>query len=177
MKSFCGVCNKMVDYIIEDAKCENEVVGIVVTYDSKVAKCIHCGEELFVDEVEDYNQIQFEAVYKRIAKTITIEEINEILLKYNITKRNLPLLLGWGEITITRYLDGKYIPSKKNSDELKKILNSPDYYYSLLEDNKDLIVSKNRHFISIHESLANFLHIDNEYLVENGFSSIIFLTL
>ena len=46
----------------------------------------------------------------------------------------------------------------------------------ILEDNKEIIIAKNRHFISIHETLAEFLHIDNKYIEDNNFSNIIFIT-
>ena len=61
-----------------------------------------------------------------------------ILKKYDIGKRPLSLLLGWGESTLTRYLDGD-IPTKQYSNTLKKILNNPDDMKDLLEKNKDNI--------------------------------------
>ena len=47
---------------------------------------------------------------------ITVDEINAILEKYRITKRNLSLVVGLGELTITRYLENGNIPTKKNSE-------------------------------------------------------------
>ena len=41
----------------------------------------------------------------------------DILRKYKIGKKPLSKLLGWGEVTITRYINGD-IPSKLYSDEL-----------------------------------------------------------
>ena len=55
-------------------------------------------------------------------RIITIEEILEILEKYNIGKKPLSLVLGWGEVTIIRYLDGS-IPDKLHSDVLFSIKN------------------------------------------------------
>ena len=51
---------------------------------------------------------------------ITIKEILEILEKYNIGKKPLSLVLGWGEITIIRYLEGQ-IPDQFHSELLLKI--------------------------------------------------------
>ena len=46
---------------------------------------------------------------------ISVSEMELILDKYDIGKRPLSLLLGWGEGTLTRYLDGD-IPTKQYSD-------------------------------------------------------------
>ncbi|NLJ97281.1 MAG: hypothetical protein GX321_09015 [Clostridiales bacterium] len=70
--------------------------------------------------------------------TITTEEIRQILEKYRIGKKPLAKLLGWGETTIIRYMDGD-IPTGEYSDKLKKILESPEYYYDLLIKRKDCL--------------------------------------
>ena len=48
------------------------------------------------------------------------------------------MLLGFGEITITRYLDG-YVPTRENSKLLKMIYSSQSDYYSILQMNKNNI--------------------------------------
>lgn len=103
--------------------------------------CNECKEELYSDELQKENQKRFEEVYKKHCDIITIDEIKEILSKYNISKRTLPYVLGIGEITITRYLDG-YVPTKKMSDLLKSVLNNPLLYKEYLEKNKKYL-SKN----------------------------------
>lgn len=67
---------------------------------------------------------------------ITVQEITSILSNYQIGKKPLAKLLGWGETTIIRYIDGD-IPTKEYSDKLKMILNSPMYYYELLLKHKE----------------------------------------
>jgi len=69
---------------------------------------------------------------------IQIDEIKEILEKYNIGKKPLSLVLGWGEVTVIRYLDGQ-IPDQFHSDILLKI--KEDYHELLryLDKNKHLI--------------------------------------
>ena len=69
---------------------------------------------------------------------ITIQEIEKILEKYNIGKKPLSLVLGWGEITIIRYLEGQ-IPDKFHSDLLLKIKDSYQEFFKYLEKNKNLI--------------------------------------
>ncbi len=66
---------------------------------------------------------------------VTKEQIEKILVSYNIGKKPLSLLLGWGETTICRYLDGD-IPNEKYSNILFELLNSPQKYLELLEQNR-----------------------------------------
>ena len=42
-------------------------------------------------------------VEKMESKIISKKEIEQILEKYNIGKKPLSLLLGWGEVTVIRY--------------------------------------------------------------------------
>ena len=71
-------------------------------------------------------------------KAVTKEQINQILVSYCIGKKPLSLLLGWGETTICRYLDGD-IPNPKYSEVLLNLLASPKEYLDLLEKNKSNI--------------------------------------
>lgn len=137
-KDYCLLCQKYVDSIIDDKilKYKDDVIDI--EYEGRIAKCPFCGEELFNDEVNKYNQNKIKEKYSIEYEIISKEEIEEIIKKYNIGKRPLSLLLGFGEITITRYLEG-YVPTPKNSKILKNILNNPTDYYSLLQSNKNNI--------------------------------------
>ena len=77
------------------------------------------------------NSLEFE-----FETTITADEIRQILEKYRIGKKPLAKLLGWGETTIIRYMNGD-VPTSEYSDKLKKILDNPEYYYDLLVKRHD----------------------------------------
>ena len=66
---------------------------------------------------------------------ITCDEIKKILIKYNVSQKTLSKLLGWGEITLTRYITKNYTPNKENNDLLKEIENP---YIFLKYINKEL---------------------------------------
>lgn len=67
---------------------------------------------------------------------VTTEEIKTILHDFRIGKKPLAKLLGWGETTIIRYIEGD-VPTTEYSNKLKTIVMEPAYYYKLLLENKD----------------------------------------
>ena len=67
---------------------------------------------------------------------VTANEIRTILSDFRIGKKPLAKLLGWGETTIIRYIEGD-IPTAEYSNKLKSIAKEPAYYYELLLENKD----------------------------------------
>lgn len=69
---------------------------------------------------------------------ITADEIKLILDTYRIGKKPLAKLLGWGETTIIRYMEGD-IPTKEYSNKLKTILDDPEFYYNLLCKKKEFL--------------------------------------
>lgn len=71
-------------------------------------------------------------------ETISTDEIKLILDQYRIGKKPLAKLLGWGETTIIRYMEGD-IPTNEYSFKLKTILEDPEFYYDLLCKKKDCL--------------------------------------
>lgn len=138
MKEYCVCCGKEREYSIEDKQFKVINDNQEICYLGKTAKCKHCSSEILTDEIENYNQKEFEKSFVQKNEIITIEEIKDILNKYRIGKRPLSVILEFGEITLTRYLDG-YLPSRKNSKLLKAIKNNPELYYDYLTKNKDKI--------------------------------------
>ena len=69
---------------------------------------------------------------------ITVIEIRAILNNFRIGKKPLAKLLGWGETTIIRYIEGD-IPTTEYSNKLRTIADEPAYYYQLLIMHKDNI--------------------------------------
>lgn len=69
---------------------------------------------------------------------ITSDEIKIILDRYRIGKKPLAKLLGWGETTIIRYMEGD-IPTNEYSNKLKVLFDDPEFYYDLLVKRKDCL--------------------------------------
>lgn len=62
----------------------------------------------------------------------TPEQIRELPRRYAIGKRPLSRLLGWGELTYTRLLNGG-VPNAAHSNEIRRLLDDPAAYARLLE--------------------------------------------
>ena len=136
--SFCEFClDDMEFHIVKDLK-KDIIRGHEIVYLEKKAYCKECNNELFVDDIVDENIHAINAEIRKANDIISIEEIEELLKKYNIGKRPLSKLLKWGEITITRYLDG-VVPLEKYSDKLKELNRNIQEMNGLLEQNKENI--------------------------------------
>ena len=138
MKAFCEKCRDMVAYNVKRMDKEKTIKGKKIQYVGKKAYCEECKAEIFVAEIRDDNLMQLDDAYRTEEDLIKASDIERILEKYDIGKRPLSMLLGWGEGTLTRYVDGD-TPSKPYSDTLKRILADKEYYQELLEKNKDHI--------------------------------------
>lgn len=138
MKSFCERCNELVDYkeVVVDKR--RTVKGRIINYIGKSAFCSKCDKELPVPDIREYNLKALDMAYRKEEGLISIQDIQKILKKYGIGKRPLSLLLGWGEGTLTRYVNGD-TPTKPYSDLLIQILEDKEFYRELLEQNKDAI--------------------------------------
>ena len=136
----CINCSDFVDYVIREEKDISTIKGKKIEYLKKVAYCKKCGEEVSVDEIDDYNAIAPIIEYCKENGLITIKQIEEILERYQIGKKPLSLLLDWGEITVSRFLAGQ-IPSKIYSDKLMELYNNPFNYLLLLESNRKKITN------------------------------------
>ncbi len=125
---------------IETLNLNGELKGEEYGYVGRRALCDECGNEVYVAEVEDGNLKALYDSYRKEHGIISLEKILAIPKKYGIGKRPLSLVLGWGEMTFSRYYDGN-MPTKQYSDTLRKVYNDPDYYLTLLENNKDKLTS------------------------------------
>ncbi len=138
--TFCEECRKDVVYIETAVMMQSELKGEIYEHKGKKAICNECGSEAYVAEIEDYNLKALYDAYRKKNSIISLENILEIPAKYGIGKRPLSLLLGWGEMTFSRYCDGD-MPSKQYSDILERIYDDPDFYCTLLETNKNNLKS------------------------------------
>ena len=135
---FCTHCRDDRAYTLRKKTVKKEIRDKIYEFEITVAECDECGEEMDIPGLLDLNMKAIDEQYRRAEGLVSIEDINKIMAIYNIGKAPLSIALGFGEITITRYLAGQ-IPSKEYSDVIKKALSTPNYMIKLLNDNAEKI--------------------------------------
>jgi len=167
-KFFCPECRKDVEYQIKELVEKKEVRGLEFEYKAERAYCNECESEIFISELHDQNLKKIDTAYREKAGIIKVSEIKEIVEHYNTGKRPLSLLLGWGETTLTRYLDGD-IPSKSYSEILKKVKTDYNYMRQLAAENRDKVTEKA--FDNLMESIKELQN--DELKTEKKIDSVI----
>lgn len=141
MKVFCNSCHDIMSCEVKETEMSREIKGKVIYYKGKKSFCSECKEEVFVETLLDYNLEQLDNAYRDAQNLIKKNQIQDILDKYDIGKRPLSQLLGWGELTLSRYLEGA-LPTKQYSDTLLEILQNTEHMDKLLESNKQNITDR-----------------------------------
>ena len=153
--AYCNECEDLVEYDVYDEIVNEEFKGEKINYKFRVGRCKCCNCEVATDI--DYNSRKSKAkieAYKKKMGLIELNEISEILEKYDIGKETLADIAGFGKVTIKRYYDG-VIPSREYSNILYKILREEDYFINLVEENKEKLKDvAYRKIISRYERLA-----------------------
>ena len=75
---------------------------------------------------------------------MTVDDIEKLMKIYKIGKAPLSFALGFGEVTVSRYLSGQ-VPSKEYSDIMRAALTSPAFMKKLLNENREKIADTAYH--------------------------------
>ena len=135
-KDFCTACRKNTEYSLQKRDVTRNIRDKDYTFSITVAICGKCGGEMSIPGLIDKNIQQIDRQFRSAEGLVSIEDIERLMKIYKIGKAPLSLALGFGEITITRYLEGQ-VPSKEYSDVMKKAMTSPSYMRERLAENKD----------------------------------------
>ncbi len=133
--TFCEECRADVAYTAVCVPMTETLKGKEYHYIGKEARCAVCGAPVYVPEIMDANLQELYRIFRKETGIISLDMLREIPEKYDIGKRPLSLLLGWGELTFSRYCDGD-MPTRQYSDILLRIYHNPHDYAELLETNR-----------------------------------------
>lgn len=161
---FCIECRKQTEYMLQKKKIVKTVRDKEYTFEITVAVCSECGEEMSIPGLLDVNVQEVDAQYRAAEGLISIADIKKLMEIYKIGKAPLSLALGFGEVTIPRYLEGQ-IPSKEYSDIVKSALSSPSYMKQRLSENKGKLTdAAYKKAIAAVDSINRLFSVSNQML-------------
>lgn len=140
-KTYCQACGQEQPYRIVSVPMAGRLKDEVYTYSGQEARCRECGGKVRAREIDEANLRCLYDLYRQDKGIISLEQVRALPERYAIGKRPLSRLLGWGELTFTRYYEG-FMPSRQYSEVLKRLYEEPAFYREILEKNKDAIGSE-----------------------------------
>lgn len=135
---FCMECREETGYRIKVVPCKRCIKDKEYMFTISEAVCEKCGEAVNIPGLMDSNAQEVDRQYRLYEGIVSVEDICNLMEVYKIGKAPLSLALGFGEITITRYLSGQ-VPSKEYSDIIRKALESPQFMMEKLNANIEKI--------------------------------------
>ena len=152
---------------------EHEVKTVLVTEKATfknvkveyIASYLYCdvAEELYMNEKQmQENDIHLKDTYRKKEGLLTSDEISAIRAKYDISQKDLCIILGWGEKPITRY-DSHQVQDKAHDTILKKLAQDPAWFLSLLNDAKESL-SEESYRKSLEAATALYEKDQDSYL-------------
>lgn len=164
---YCINCDKKVEYKFKKINVKHNIRGKDYDFKITTAFCPFCNKEANIHGLLDLNTKEIDNQYRKYEGLVTIEEIEKLMSIYKIGKEPLSLVLGFGQITITRYLDGQ-IPSKEYSGIIRSALAMPEYMEACLKTNKKKI-SK----IAYEKSMEAVKELESLFVVSDKMLNVI----
>lgn len=135
-RDFCIECRKETEYLLQKRDIVKTIRDKTYTFGITVAVCAECGGEMSLPGLIDQNVQEIDEQYRAAEGLVSIDDIEKLMKLYKIGKAPLSLALGFGEVTIPRYLEGQ-VPSREYSDIVRAALASPAYMKRKLTENRD----------------------------------------
>ena len=163
-RDFCIECRKETEYFLQKKVVIRTIKDKEYSFGVTVAVCAECGEEMSIPGLIDKNTQEIDEQYRAMEGIVSIEDIERLMKIYKIGKAPLSLALGFGEVTILRYLEGQ-IPSKEYSDVIKSALGSPAYMKQKLNENRDKLTdTAYKKALMAADSMESLFSVSNKTL-------------
>ena len=132
-KKTCPVCFKKTAWKEISGKENIEVRGERFEVKVRYYKCPACGEEFerLTDPIDPLDQAY--RLYRKKHNMMQPGEIRALRKKYNLTQKELARILGWGDVTLSRYENGAL--QDESHDNLLHLCKNPDNLFILIQKN------------------------------------------
>ena len=163
-RDFCIECRKETEYFLQKKDIVKNIKDKEYIFAITVAVCAECGEEMSLPGLIDKNVQEINEQYRTAEGLVSMDDIERLMKIYKIGKTPLSLALGFGEVTIPRYLEGQ-MPSKEYSDIIKVTLSSPaQMKQKLMENREKLTDAAFRKAFAAAESLESLFSVSDKML-------------
>jgi len=135
----CPLCNEVHNIEIRKRLTKGIVNSEVVEYEEIYYLCPLTIEEEneFVPAVTlDENLLRARDAYRIIKGLLTSQEIKKIRNLYGLSQSDFSAMLGWGDVTVTRY-ESKKIQDETYDNVMRMIFENPSYALENLDKHKD----------------------------------------
>ncbi|MCR5669445.1 MAG: hypothetical protein K6G10_00420 [Butyrivibrio sp.] len=112
--------------------------GVEVSYEAESLYCSEADEYFENEEQISENNRRLKDAYRKKMGLLTSEEIKGIRKKYDISQKDLCLVLGWGAKTITRY-ESHQVQDRAHDTILRNVDRNPEWFASKAEEAKGVI--------------------------------------
>lgn len=136
--AYCPHCDDGVEFDTIELTTQTELDGAVYSYPAKQAVCKTCGSYASYAPYQREMGEAFNDAVRAAQGIVSLEKVRDMPKRYHIGKRPLSLLLGWGEITYSRFVEGA-VPTQEYSETIEKLYDNPAEYRNLLRANQDRI--------------------------------------
>jgi len=140
--TFCPQCMKETDVHIEDRRETLPVRREDIELEARAAVCSTCGEDVWMDGLEDETLARAFAEYRRRHHLLQPDEMQQIRRRWGLGQRAFAQLLGWGEITLHRYESGSLQDAAHDSQ--LRMAARPENVRTLLEANGARLTPRQR---------------------------------
>lgn len=135
----CPICNKFHSIEIRKRLTQGLVKGEVVDYEEIYYLCplSHEEENEFVPAgIMDENLLRARDAYRTQKGLLTSKEIVKIRDFYGLAQSDFSALLGWGDVTVTRY-ESKTIQDETYDNIMRMAYNNPMFALESLDKHKE----------------------------------------
>lgn len=163
-RDFCIECRKDTVYILRKKDIEKTIRDKEYTFEITTAICSECGAEMSIPGLMDKNVQEIDEQYRAAEGLVHIDDIEKLMKIYKIGKAPLSVALGFGEVTIPRYLEGQ-VPSKEYSDVVRSALTSPVFMKHKLDENRGKLTdAAYKKAIAAADSIENLFSVSEKML-------------
>ncbi len=158
-KMLCPICGEEHEIELRESNATMTIKEEKITYKEKYYFCSNSIENncFTKDNMIFENLLTAKDTYRKEKNLLTSKEIKEIRNKFKLTQAEFSILLGLGEITITRY-ETKQIQDVSIDQIIKFVNSNPITLLEYLEERKDKFT--NERYNEIKNNIKNIIKED-----------------